>query len=215
MPVIASCGANQNTDIGATTLFWWWDFTIFILFDSTRADKAMLTTVSKWPIPTRRSGVRELRMHLFNKGNRTRSVKVMVMHVEINVKTTTEPAGILKWDPKLRSIFRAWRIAKLACMTSGVYRNKPVVHSGKSFINILRSSTCCTVHSFQGSAMRPSCFLSPSVTKAARFRNLLKHKISKFNPLLVWKSFHLNLKGQDNKFWLCTWLPLSSGTRIS
>lgn len=145
----------------------------------------MLTTVLTCPIPTRWSGVREVRMRLVNQGNRSRSMNVIVMHVEINVKNMTEPAGILKLDPKCRSIFRAWRIAKLVCMTSGVHRSKPVVHIGNSFIKILRSSTCCTVHSLHGSPATLSGFLSPSVIKAARFRNLLKQRTSSF--FRVWK----------------------------
>ncbi|MFS7908990.1 hypothetical protein Hanom_Chr01g00089571 [Helianthus anomalus] len=69
---------------------------------------------------------------------------------------------------------RAWRITRLIWMANVVCKSIPVDQIGKILIRVLRSSTCCNVHRFHGFLMEPSGFMSPSVTKAAWFRNLYR-----------------------------------------
>lgn len=135
---------------------------------------AMLTIVSACPIPIRWRSVRGLLVSLSQRGKSRRSMMKMKTEVEINMKTGTEPAGILKRGPMRRSMVKAWMIAKLSWMAKGVHKNKPVDHNGNILTRLLRSSTCSTVLSSHGFATEPSCFVSPSVLSAARFKNLPK-----------------------------------------
>ncbi|KAL6967383.1 hypothetical protein U1Q18_033191 [Sarracenia purpurea var. burkii] len=110
-PARTSCGTSQNTDMGTTEPFWFWsswDRAILRRFDSTTADKAMLEKHITWPTPIRCSGggIRPA-LRLLHKGNNNRSTKTMVMETETHIKTSMEPAGILKWGPRWRSMVRA------------------------------------------------------------------------------------------------------------
>ena len=76
---------------------------------------------------------------------------------------------------------KAWSIVKLAWTPIVVLKNildelikKNILddHNGKILKRVLTSSTCCTVHIFQGFAIKPSDPTSPSVLSAARLRNL-------------------------------------------
>ena len=67
---------------------------------------------------------------------------------------------------------KAWITVKLSWTPIGVPKNILDDHNGKILKRVLTSSTCCTVHIFQGFAIKPSDPTSPSVLSAARLRNL-------------------------------------------
>ena len=182
MPTKASCGNNHRASMGVmgpAGWFWrWWAWAIRSLLDSTRAETAMLRALRIWPRPILWRGVGEWLVSFFHNGHKIRSMRVREMAVEMNAMTKMEPAGILKWGPRWRSMVRAWRTVRLLWIPIGVDKNILVHQSGKILIRVLRSSTCWTVHNLHGFAIKPSALLSPSVFSAARFRNL--HEIDEY-----------------------------------
>lgn len=115
-------------------------------------------------------------MTFCHMGKKNFSMKIKAMQQETIMKTNIEPAGILKWGPRWRFMVMAWRVAKLIWTASGVLNKMPVDQSGEILIRVFRSSTCCNVHSFHNFAIEPSGLVSPSVSSAARFRNLCVEK---------------------------------------
>lgn len=150
----------------------WFDFDTFSLFDSTNADTPMLTKLSTCPTPILWRGVSDLPAKFRHVGKRILSNRARNRGVDMRTKTRMEPAGIWKWCPTWRSIAKAWRIDKLACTPMVVPRKKVLDHSGKILIKDLKSSTSCTEQSLHRLLIEPSDFMSPSLTIAARFKNL-------------------------------------------
>jgi len=95
MPTSTKAGSNQRTDMALVGLEW----TIFSLFDSTRAETAIAATFNTCPTPTRWRVVGDLPFSLCHAGQSTLSRKVRKMDVEIKGMTLMEPAGKLKWGP--------------------------------------------------------------------------------------------------------------------
>ena len=150
----------------------WWARAFLSRFDSTSAEVAILRMFSTWPSPICWRGVGDLWVSFCHIGDKNRSIIVRKMAVEIRLMTRIDPAGIWKWGPRCRSIVKAWITIKLAWTPIGVPKNILDNHNGKILKMVLRSSTCCTVHIFQGFAIKPSDPISPSVLSAARLRNL-------------------------------------------
>ena len=69
-------------------------------------------------------------------------------------------------------MIRAWRTVRLIWIPIGVPKNMLDDQSGKILIRVLKSSTCSTVHTLHGFAIKPSNLVSSSVFSAARFKNL-------------------------------------------
>lgn len=84
------------------------------------------------------------------------------------LKTGTEPAGMLKLVPRLRSMMVAWLMKKVDNCANEIDRAMVDAHTGRILIKHLNSSTCVTVHSFQRLFWLPS----GSVTTAALSKNL-------------------------------------------
>lgn len=81
---------------------------------------------------------------------------------------------------------RGWRIVKLSRIAIGMPRNMLEDQRGKILTRFLKSSTCWTVHSLHGFAIDPSSSVkSPSVFKAAPFRNLHGNSIGKVSCFLI------------------------------
>lgn len=175
MPATRSCGNSHHTSIGTMALS---------RFDSTNAEIAMLSTLITWPIPIRCKGVRGRPISLCHVGNRKRSSRATEMDEDARTTTMMDAAGILTLEPRWRSIDRAWITDMLDWIAIGVVRNIPLDHIGKSLIRVLRSSTCCKVHSFHDLAIDPSKWRSPSVFNAARFKNLHQRRITSFFTLI-------------------------------
>lgn len=113
-----------------------------------------------------------------------RSSRATEMDEDARTTTMMDAAGILTLEPRWRSIDRAWITDMLDWIAIGVVRNIPLDHIGKSLIRVLRSSTCCKVHSFHDLAIDPSKWRSPSVFNAARFKNLHQRRITSFFTLI-------------------------------
>src|SRR4051812_15128386 len=101
MPTSTNCGNNHNTDMETCSC------PNLSLFDSTRAEATMPRTFNTCPTPIRWSGVGDFPVTLCQPGNINLSRKVRKMAVDIKIITETEPAGILKCDPKERSMTNA------------------------------------------------------------------------------------------------------------
>ena len=171
MPSITSWGNSHNTNMGIVELGWW-VWAILSRFDSTIADAIILRMFRIWPTPSRWRGVSDWWVSFSHNEQRKRSIRVRDMTVDIVGMTTIDPAGILKFGPRWRSIVRAWRIVKLPRIATGILKNMPVDHMGKILIRALRSSTCCKVHKLHGFAIEPTDWMSPSVFSAARLKSL-------------------------------------------
>lgn len=69
------------------------------------------------------------------------------MRALIAAKTATEPAGITKWGPSLRSMAVAWLMKKVESWAKEMDRAMVDAHTGRTLMKHLNSSTCVTVHS--------------------------------------------------------------------
>lgn len=87
--------------------------------------------------------------------------------------TEREPAGILNLGPMWRSIFEAWDSVNVPCCAMAVKQMIPDAHIGMIRNRHFVSSIFWTVHSLQGFEFEPSDWMSPSVIKAALFKNLI------------------------------------------
>ncbi|KAH7838073.1 hypothetical protein Vadar_021674 [Vaccinium darrowii] len=102
------------------------------------------------------------------------------MQMKKDSKTSMDPAGIWKWDPRWRSMVKAWRTNRLVWIPAGVAKKMEEDHSGKILIKVLRSSTCWMVQSFHGFDIEPSGVMSSWAISAARFRNLHRNCLPPF-----------------------------------
>ena len=188
IPTKTSCGNSHTASIGTMEPGWSWRWlacAILSLFDSTRADTTIPAKFNTCPNPICWSGViKDPPVSFCHVGISKRSIKVINMDMEIRVMTRMEPAGNLKLGPRCRSIVRAWRIVKLITMPIVVLKNILDDQSGKILISVFRSSTCWTVHTLHGFAIEPSGLMSPSVFRAARFKNL--HQKNNIQSMISW-----------------------------
>lgn len=88
------------------------------------------------------------------------------------MNTSMVAAGIRTFSTMWRSMVRAWRTERLIWIPIGVATRMAVDHRGRSWIRVLRSSTCCTVHISHGFEVVPFSCMSPSVLSAARLSDL-------------------------------------------
>ncbi|EXC33227.1 hypothetical protein L484_011204 [Morus notabilis] len=124
-----SCGNSHKAKIG-TELGPWLCATLR-RFDSTTDETAMESTIIVWPalIGWRSVGARPVSFRHMGYMRRSTSGK----DIELDIKTSTwkDSAGILKCEPRRRSMVRARRTVKLPWIAIGVLTNKLDDHSGK------------------------------------------------------------------------------------
>jgi hypothetical protein len=84
------------------------------------------------------------------------------------LKTGTEPAGMTKLEPRVRSVKLAWLMKKVESWANEIERAMVDAHTGRTLMKDLNSSTWVTVHSLQ----RLLPLASGSVMTAALSKNL-------------------------------------------